>query len=171
MTTVPDPGATELPFGPATTGDVDSLVAIDSDSPRPWSRAAFEEELRRGGTVFVLRRGGAAVAFAAVRKLGPELDIVNLAVHPEQRRLGFGRILLRALLDQAASSGVETVFLEVRESNLGAAHLYGHFGFQVTQRRPDFYRDPVEAAILLRLQIGAQNTVERPKKRVLGSRR
>ena len=170
MTTFSDPAAAGVTFGPATTADLDSLVAIDAASPRPWSRAAFEQELRSEGPLFVLRRSGQAVGFAVARRLGPEMDVVNLAVHPGQRRVGLGRMLLRALLDHAASSGVETVFLEVRESNLGAAHLYGHFGFQVTQRRPDFYRDPVEAAILLRLQIGAQNTVERPKKRVLGSR-
>lgn len=153
MTTPPDQTVTDFSFDRARVSDLDALVAIDSDSPRPWARGAFEEELRRDGTMFVLRRGGHAVAFAVVRNLDPEMDIVNLAVHPDERRRGLGRILLRSLLENGALSGTKTAFLEVREGNGQALEFYRSLGFQETQRRPAFYADPVEDAILLRLEI------------------
>lgn len=81
------------------------------------------------------------------------MDIVNLAVAPHSRRRGLGRALLRSVLDHAAGAGVESVFLEVRESHTGARRLYEGAGFRESQRRRGFYLDPVEDAILMRFRM------------------
>lgn len=146
----------ELAFRPATAADVDSLVSIDSTSPQPWTAKAFADELGRvPPTLFALSAGGRAIGFVAVRIHPPDLDIVNLAVALSWRRRGMGRTLLRKLLDQAAALGIENAFLEVREGNLEALALYRKAGFEEIQRRPLFYKDPPEDAILLRLQMTA----------------
>lgn len=154
---MPRPGegaSDELGFGPALRGDLDALAALDRGSPQAWNREAFAAELdRRPPTLFVLRCNGTVVGFAVARILGLELDIVNLAVDPERRRLGLGRFLLRSLLDHGAAAGVSSVFLEVREGNQAARSLYGSVGFKETQRRRAFYREPVEDAILMRLEM------------------
>ena len=72
---------------------------------------------------------------------------MNLAVARDCRRRGLGRFLLRSLLDHVAPSDVKTAFLEVREGNQEARGLYESFGFQETQRRRGFYREPVEDAV------------------------
>lgn len=141
-------------FGPAAAGDVESLVSIDSASPQPWTAKAFAAELdRKPPTLYVLSTAGRALAFVAIRIHPPDLDIVNLAVALPWRRRGVGRTLLQKLLDYADSLGIESVFLEVRESNLEALALYRSAGFEETQRRSLFYRNPPEDAILLRLQM------------------
>ncbi len=141
-------------FGPARHEELESLAAIDRASPRPWNVTAFENELGNSPpTVFVLRSSGNAIAFVVTRRHPPELDIVNLAVSQEHRRRGFGRILLGFLLEMARRDGVDQVFLEVREGNQAARALYRSLGFEETQKRKNFYEDPVEHAILMKLKI------------------
>ncbi len=150
-------------FGAAHPEDVDVLVAIDSASPQAWTPAAFLAELGQDPkTLFVLRSRERVIAFVVARFQIPEADIVNLVVAGDVRRRGFGRFLLRSLLDHAATSGVRTVFLEVREGNRGAQGLYGSFGFKPTQRRRGFYKDPTEDAVLMRLEMEPRNEVEGP---------
>jgi ribosomal-protein-alanine N-acetyltransferase len=141
-------------FGPARHDEIESLAAIDRGSPRPWTPAAFENELRnRPPTVFVLRLDGNAIAFVVTRRHPPEFDIVNLAVVEGHRRRGFGRVLLGFLVEMARREGVDQVFLEVRAGNEAARGLYLRLGFEETQRRRNFYEDPVEDAILMKLKI------------------
>ena len=85
------------------------------------------------------------------RSLGPEAELLDLAIRVTERRNGFASLLLKDFLRQAAASGAQQVFLEVRESNAPAIALYKKFGFQVSGRRPDYYRRPEEAALLMRL--------------------
>ncbi len=142
-------------FGPAERGDLDALVRLDAASPRPWRAEHFAQELDRACPgVFVVRANGEAVAFAVTRTAGPEMDILNLAVDPGHRGRGVGLFLVGSLLEHAAARAVEVVFLEVREGNVAARSLYRKAGFRETQRRPDFYREPVEDAVLMRLEIG-----------------
>ena len=80
-----------------------------------------------------------------------EGEILNLAVAPDGRRRGLGRELVRAILDALGKREVGQVYLEVRESNAAARALYAAFGFQDVGRRKQYYRRPVEDAIVLRL--------------------
>ena len=165
MTTGPiEPGPGGMGFGPARRNDLDALAAIERGSPQAWTREAFATELERTPpTLFVLRCKAGAVAFAVIRVQGADMDIVNLAVSPERRRRGLGHLLLSSLLDHAASMGVQSVFLEVREGNRGALALYRNAGFEVTQRRPGFYREPLESAILMRLEMSHAAGLKGPR--------
>ena len=150
-------------FGAAHAEDVDVLVSIGSASPQAWPPAAFLAELDHNPkTLFVLRSKERVVALVVVRFQIPEMDIVNLAVAGDVQRRGVGRSLLRSLLNHVATSGVRTVFLEVREGNRGAQGLYGSFGFKPTQRRRGFYKEPTEDAVLMRLEIEPRDEVEGP---------
>jgi [ribosomal protein S18]-alanine N-acetyltransferase len=77
----------------------------------------------------------------------PEIEVLNVAVLPEFRRLGFARALLSQVL---ARRGV--YFLEVRESNEAARRLYREFGFREVTRRVDYYNEPDESAIVMRAE-------------------
>jgi ribosomal-protein-alanine N-acetyltransferase len=147
-------GGGQAVLSPAEREDVASFVAIDRTSPKPWPARAFEQELENTPeTLFALRHEDKAIGFAVIRFHPPEMDIVNLAVAPEQRRRGFGRILLGRLIEKARRQGVRRIFLEVREGNLEAVGLYQGLGFEDTQRRKNFYLDPVEDARLMSLEI------------------
>ena len=145
-------------FGPASPAEIERLTEIESGNKAGWSREAFASELKNESpSLFVLKAGGRVVGFICIRRTGPEVDIVNVAVDPGSRRHGHGRSLLQSLLGDPAFRGVERVFLEVREGNEAARSLYRGLGFREVQRRPRFYRDPVEDALVLTLDVSHLN--------------
>ncbi len=78
-----------------------------------------------------------------------EIQLLNLAVHPDFRRKGVGRFLLGTLLDQARAGKKTRVYLEVRPSNAAALALYLSQGFRVIGARPDYYPPEGEEAWIL----------------------
>ena len=95
--------------------------------------------------------GGEVVAVLQWRQVGEEAEIFELAVESNHRRRGIGGLLVERFLSLARERDVKEVFLEVRESNAAAAALYRKFGFIVTGRRPNYYCDPQEDALLFHL--------------------
>jgi ribosomal-protein-alanine acetyltransferase len=88
------------------------------------------------------------VGFLVTRATAPdEREILNAAVEPASRRAGIGRILVETVL--AGNRGAW--FLEVRESNVAAINLYKTLGFSAAGRRENYYHDPIEAAIVMRV--------------------
>jgi [ribosomal protein S18]-alanine N-acetyltransferase len=102
-----------------------------------------------GPLVLVSERAGEVTGFFIGREAANEAEMLNLAVMPEYRRQGDGAALVSAGLEEMRSRGVQSVFLEVRESNLGAIAFYESLGFSKIGRRKIYYRDPEEAAITM----------------------
>jgi len=102
---------------------------------------------------FVVEKNGQVRGVLQWRNLGEEVEILDLAVDPALRRQGYAAFLLRNFLKDASRSPAKKVFLEVRESNAAAIALYQKFGFQISGRRPNYYRNPQEDALLLALAI------------------
>ena len=93
------------------------------------------------------------LAFLVARRIGSEWELENMAVAPSARRQGVGTLMLHKLIAQARSEDGKSIFLEVRESNLGARALYGRFDFERTGTRKSYYSDPPEDAFLYRLAL------------------
>jgi ribosomal-protein-alanine acetyltransferase len=96
---------------------------------------------------------GEVVGVLQWRHLGEEAEILDIAVPTRHRHRGYARFLLKNFLNLARERGTRAVFLEVRESNAAALALYHEFGFEASGRRPGYYREPTEAALLLHLRI------------------
>jgi [ribosomal protein S18]-alanine N-acetyltransferase len=108
------------------------------------------EQLRN--CVLIAQEETSVQGFLIARGLGSEWEIENIVVAGSVRKQGLGTQLLAQFLEEARRSGLQAVFLEVRESNLEARALYEKCGFQPSGRRKDYYRDPAEGAILYRLR-------------------
>lgn len=135
----------------AVASDVPAMAEIErlafSDA---WPASAFRSLLRSTtARVRVAESEGAIVGYSVVMVVVDEGELANIAVAESARRGGGGRRLLEALLHEARESGVRSMFLEVRESNVGARALYAEFGFLPLGRRRAYYRDPDEDALLL----------------------
>jgi ribosomal-protein-alanine N-acetyltransferase len=78
-----------------------------------------------------------------------EAEIINLAVSPEQRGQGVGRLLLKCMIDQAWHTGASCIHLDVRESNQPARRLYDQAGFLQTGMRMGYYANDQENAITM----------------------
>ena len=103
--------------------------------------------------VYLSELNGQVVGVLHWRHLGEEAEILDVAVPTRHRRKGYARLLLKNFLALAQKRGTSEIFLEVRESNVAARSLYHQFGFEAAGRRPNYYRNPMEAALLLRLKI------------------
>jgi ribosomal-protein-alanine N-acetyltransferase len=137
----------------AGPSDLDGVLAIeDASFNNPTTRAWYEAELQRPEVckVFVVRTENQPVAgFAAFWRVLDEMHINNLAVHPDLRHRGLGRLLLRESLKAAHCMGIRRATLEVRRSNEPALRLYEGAGFKLVGVRPNYYSHPVEDALVL----------------------
>ena len=134
-------------------GDLDAIVALEEQSfTNPWSRDTLVWELRNSDVTFlyVLRLDDRTpVAFCVCWMLLDELHVNTVAVAPAHRRQGLATRLLQHVFSEAAVRGVTRATLEVRASNEAALRLYERLGFKVTARRPGYYTQPDEDALIL----------------------
>jgi len=152
----------------ATLADISAIWAIESLSfPTPWSRWSFLAELGHRNSHLLVAgppppQPWQTWAYLIFWVVLDEMHILNLAVHPAQRRRGVARRLLSEGLAQARSLGAEIAWLEVRPSNTAALALYESFGFKEVGRRPRYYEDTQEDALLLTLEWREQARRQRP---------
>ena len=139
-----------------TVEDVSAVSQIDHLSfSLPWPEHSFQYEVaeNRVARCFVAETEDHRIAAMIVSWIiVDEMHIATIATHPDFRRQGIGgRILRDALLD-GRDSGAHLAFLEVRASNEAAQAMYRKFGFRVSGKRPRYYRDNNEDAILMTLE-------------------
>lgn len=132
----------------ATAADIDAALALERAcfAEDPWSRHMLEEELGRAGGIFLVAADGATVDGLAIgwSVLG-ELHVLQIAVRTAARRTGIGRRLLVAL--EAAATGADTAWLEVRRDNDGAIGLYEGHGYRYVATRARYYEDGCDALV------------------------
>jgi ribosomal protein S18 acetylase RimI-like enzyme len=80
-------------------------------------------------------------------------ELESVVVSASARRSGIGRALCRAVLDWCRTNGASEVVLEVRASSAAAVALYASLGFTTTARRPCYYQDPADDALLMRMEM------------------
>jgi ribosomal-protein-alanine N-acetyltransferase len=85
--------------------------------------------------------------------LPPQAELETIAVAAEVQRRGLARRIFFAVADELRTARVTEVLVEVRASNLPALALYRAQGFAIAGRRPGYYADPIEDAVLLDLRL------------------
>ena len=117
----------------------------------PWSEQALREELENEQAVFFVAEDetGRLMGYTGMHVVLGECYMDNLAVDPSFRHKGVGRALLQALIDWARAHKGVFLTLEVRPSNEIARRLYTSIGFREVGRRPRYYTDPTEDALLM----------------------
>ena len=134
-----------------TKDDVPAVLAIQSACPEiaQWSARDYTRAADGEMTGWCMEENSAVSGFIVARRVANELEILNFAVRPEDRRRGLGKSLLDHTLAWAKNLSSERAFLEVRISNLAAIRFYERNGFEVSGRRPRYYTAPVEDALVL----------------------
>lgn len=136
---------------PAQPSDLDQILVIEGSGPFTphWSRHQFAEELGAERSRFlVLAEGGRVLGYLVQRELRPEVQIINLAMHPQARRQGLARRLLERALYEARGGGCAKATIEVSVLNEPALRLYRGVGFQEVGRRKGFYPDGSDALLM-----------------------
>ena len=164
---------------PMTPADIPAVVAIENASySMTWPARAYDYELQYNDLAhyFVLRTslpqppleesrqssrqpgvqkgilGGhfsTIIGLAGFWLMADEAHISTIAIHPDWRRLGLGEWLLLGLIETAQTLNAQTATLEVRPSNRIAQALYQKYRFEQVGRRPRYYSDNNEDALIL----------------------
>ena len=136
-------------MSPEHVGQVAAIEALCFSAP--WSEKSIASELTNPLSLWIVATdAGRVVGYVGSQSVLGEADMMNLAVLPEYRRRGIGKELVCRLTDELRNKEVHSLMLEVRASNDGAITLYSSLGFCQVGRRPGYYRNPKEDALILR---------------------
>ena len=135
--------------------DLPSVMVIERRSfTAPWEEATFRGLMRRpSAALLVAERESEVVGYSVTWFAGDEAELGDIAVLPESRGLGLGRLLLDESIVAARKRGTRILYLEVQEANRAARDLYRSAGFEVAGVRKQYYKEPVEDAIVMRLEL------------------
>ena len=135
--------------------DVPRVHEIDTLSfSLPWPERSFTFEATENpaSRPWVAEKDGRLVAMLVLWLVVDEAHIATIATHPDYRRQGIGEAILIQALLAARAEGARRAFLEVREGNHAAQTMYRKYGFEVTGKRPKYYQDNGENALLMSLE-------------------
>jgi ribosomal-protein-alanine N-acetyltransferase len=151
----------------AEAADLAEVVALErgiAEAPH-WAEAEYaamvNTDRRVDGLIrrcfFVAEVEGRLLGFSVGKVIGSGAGAVaeleSVAVDGSVRRLGVGRALCEAVVAWCRGQGAEALELEVRAGSDGAIALYASLGFTATGRRAGYYLEPVEDAVLMRLNL------------------
>ena len=131
--------------------DVPAVAAVDRLCfPAPWGEYTFAAELTNtAGYYRVAEAEDQVIGYVGAQIILDEAHVTTFGVEPHLRRRRVGERLLADLLREAIRRGCRRVTLEVRASNEPAIGLYRKYGFSPISRRPRYYSDNNEDAIVM----------------------
>ncbi len=138
--------------------DLPAVLEIERRSfAQPWSRAFFDKELATpfAQLVVAVEEGGSRpliVGYTCRWRVTDEVHLLNVAVHPERRGRGVGRLMLEGVIAEAEDCGARVIFLEVRAGNVAGRRLYRRLGFRDLGVRRAYY-GPGQDAIVMELRL------------------
>ena len=118
----------------------------------PWSEESIRKDVEENVVAcwLVVDDGeGRVIAYAAMWFVLDEAHVCNVAVHPDYRGRGLGKMIFGALVETAKKNSMSLMELEVRRSNIVAQNLYHSFGFIDVGYRKRYYEDNKEDALLM----------------------
>lgn len=131
------PAPSLRPMGEA---DLEAVLANELAAYEfPWTLGILRDCLRVGYVCYVCEAAEGIVGHGVMSVAAGECHLLNVCVHPDRQRRGFGRLLVEFLLDLARTRGARAALLEVRASNVAAYKLYTGMGFDEIGLRKNYY--------------------------------
>lgn len=130
---------------------IEEIIAFQKECfSHRWSdNVLFSELINIDSFYFMMFEEEKMIGFAGYQNVVGEGHIMTVAIKPERRSRGYGKILLSVMFDDMRKKGISDITLEVRESNESAIRLYEKMGFEKTGIRKNYYSDNGENAIIM----------------------
>ncbi|MGD8985092.1 MAG: ribosomal protein S18-alanine N-acetyltransferase [Desulfobacteraceae bacterium] len=126
--------------------------------PSPWSVHALKSEIGNPiSHLWAAIMGKVTSGYICFWMFDSEIQLMSVAVHPHDRGKGLGHYLLKEMIETGISKGMRQIWLEVRPSNVVAKELYDRLGFEEAYRRPGYYPDTHEDAIVMSLNLSEKD--------------
>lgn len=148
-------------------GAVPSIIIREADEAQSLDIVALGEKTFRNSwneqmvntsiygsydEVLVAMQGDELAGYLIYTAPCEDCELLRIAVENSHRRSGIGKMLIQEMIKRCAEKSGENIFLEVRETNEAAIGLYERMGFQEISRRKDYYREPKEDAVIMKLE-------------------
>ena len=133
--------------------DLEQIVAIEQSAhDHPWKKSIHLSCIEQEYPSLVLEEKSNIIGYVVFNYLFDECHLMNITTAPLHQGQGYASQLIQAMYKQAKIAGMQSVLLEVRESNQPALSFYAKEGFEEIGRRPNYYpnKDSREAAIVMR---------------------
>ena len=147
----------ELILRPMERNDITVLAEIEAAAYEfPWELETFRSCFKVGYHCWIGERAREVVAYGISTIGAGESHVLNICVAPSWQGRGYGRAILEKLIAEATRFKADTMFLEVRPSNLSAIRLYQNMGFNEIGMRKEYYpaRNGREDALVMARMLG-----------------
>lgn len=127
----------------------------------PWTAEQFHQTLLSENAIILtavladekIRDTEEIMALLIASKTMVEADIYMVVVAEAYKKRGLAKKIFEKLITLSIERNMETIFLEVRESNQAAYNLYQKIGFQEIGRRKAYYSSPIEDALMMKFDL------------------
>lgn len=114
-----------------------------------WTYSVFKSELENPNSqYFVAIRNNEIIGFAGIWKAIDDMHITNIVTKISKRHLGIASMLLEKLIEVSKAEKVNSLTLEVNESNTYAIKLYEKYNFKKIGLRKNYYAQNENAIIM-----------------------
>ena len=130
--------------------DIEKIAEIERQSfSDPWTAEMLSDTLRFPVYhTFLAEEGGQVCGYGCLIVLFEDAELANIAVAPECRGKGVGKMLMESMHEKAKSLGAQRMLLEVRVSNASAIGLYEKYGYCRYGLREHYYADGEDAYLM-----------------------
>lgn len=144
--------------------DIEEVVTIERASfPSPWSRNMFLEEMRNSNSrLVVFKVRSTVVGYACFWAVVDEAHLMNIAVHPERRHEGLGRLMMGRIESMCLDEGLTRIILEVARRNIPARNLYRSCGFSTIGFRRNYYSVARDDALVMEKRLTRPKAQDKP---------
>ena len=134
---------------------IKNIAALECEAfSNPWTLEMIQSSMASDfDHVEVMEKDGIFQGYIIYSVVCDSADLLRVAAKSEYRRQGIGTSLMEMMIKDCEKSGVQNIFLEVRQSNAPAIGMYGRFGFQEISRRKRYYTSPVEEGIVMQKEM------------------
>lgn len=130
--------------------DINEVLEIEQKLfPNPWKQEDFTFMILKSSYNFILKRENEIVGYFCSFLMDKTIHITNFAMLNEYQNKGIGYTFFKTVIDFLDGYEHSVFFLEVRNSNKKATHLYKKLGFKVVDIIKDYYHNPSEDALLM----------------------
>lgn len=133
---------------------IDSLLSIQEElNLNILSKNNILADLKNPNFNYIVAKANNIIVGFATFLAISEIEIESIVVKKDYQRIGIGNLLLKYIANYAKKRQINSIFLEVRVSNVAAISLYKKSGFEVISTRKNYYSDTGESALILKKEV------------------
>ena len=130
-----------ISFKKFSQNEIETIASIESESSEfTWTKNQLSKSISNPNNLcYAVSIKSQIIGYVIAMHATDSADILNITIHKDFKRKGYGSSLIDYLTKELISKGIKTIFLEVRRGNFAAISLYSSLGFEEISVRKNYY--------------------------------